>query len=184
MEMTGEQSLATSQQAVWEALNDLDILKACIPGCEAIDQVSSAEHHIVLTAAVGPVKARFKGKMFLEDPNPPQSYRIRFEGQGGVAGFAKGAADVSLQPDGAATLMRYTVRAQVGGKLAQVGSRLIDGAARKLADEFFAEFKARAVPAAATPAAPAAPVKSRGLPGWAWIAAAAATAALLYFLMR
>jgi len=180
MDMNGEQRIPTGQQAVWEALNDLEVLKACIPGCDSIDKVSETEHHVTLTAAVGPVKAKFKGKMHLDDLNPPNSYRIGFEGQGGVAGFAKGEAQVVLKADGADTLMNYTVHAQVGGKLAQVGSRLIDAAAKKLADEFFSAFNARVAPAAAEAAAPK---PAAGVPIWVWIAAAiAAIVALLFAL--
>ena len=180
MDMNGEQRIPVGQQAVWEALNDLEVLKACIPGCESIEKVTETEHHVTLTAAVGPVKAKFKGKMHLGDLNPPHSYRIGFEGQGGVAGFAKGEAQVALKPDGADTLMNYTVHAQVGGKLAQVGSRLIDAAAKKLADEFFSAFNARVAPAAAEAAAPK---PAAGVPIWVWIAAAiAAIVALLFAL--
>lgn len=185
MEMNGEQRIPTSQQAVWEALNDLDVLKACIAGCEAIERVTESEHHVTLTAAVGPVKAKFKGKMHLEDLNPPNFYRIRFEGQGGVAGFAKGEAAVSLTSEGAGTLMSYTVHAQVGGKLAQVGSRLIDAAATKIADDFFSAFKARVAPAqidATTQPAP--PVGSPGIPVWVWVAGGAIALVLFYFATR
>ena len=179
MDMNGEQRIPVGQQAVWEALNDMDVLKACIPGCESIEKVSDTEHHVTLTAAVGPVKAKFKGKMHLDELKPPHSYRIGFEGQGGVAGFAKGEAQVALKADGAETLMSYTVHAQVGGKLAQVGSRLIDAAAKKLADEFFNAFNARVAPSAAAPPQPAA-----GVPVWVWIAAAIAAIVALLFALR
>ncbi|CAG0929212.1 MAG: carbon monoxide dehydrogenase subunit G [Zoogloeaceae bacterium] len=181
MDMNGEQRIPVGQQAVWEALNDLEVLKACIPGCESIEKVSDTEHHVTLTAAVGPVKAKFKGKMHLGDLDPPHSYRIGFEGQGGVAGFAKGEAQVALKPDGADTLMHYTVHAQVGGKLAQVGSRLIDAAAKKLADEFFSAFNARVAPAAAEAAAPK---PATGVPIWVWIAAAIAAIVAVLFSIR
>jgi carbon monoxide dehydrogenase subunit G len=181
MEMNGEQRIPADQQTVWTALNDLDVLKASIAGCEAIEKVSESEHHVTLTAAVGPVKAKFKGKMHLEDLDPPNSYRIRFEGQGGVAGFAKGDAAVSLKPDGAGTVMSYTVRAQVGGKLAQVGSRLIDAAARKVADDFFAAFNARVAPAGGAVAET--PTAGR-IPMWVWAAAAVAAIVVLYFASR
>ncbi|MBV6411839.1 MAG: hypothetical protein GAKPKEKM_02733 [Rhodocyclaceae bacterium] len=181
MDMNGEQRIPVGQQAVWEALNDLEVLKACIPGCESIEKVSDTEHHVTLTAAVGPVKAKFKGKMHLGDLDPPHSYRIGFEGQGGVAGFAKGEAQVALKPDGADTLMNYTVHAQVGGKLAQVGSRLIDAAAKKLADEFFSAFNARVAPAAAEAAAPK---PAAGVPIWIWIAAAIAAIVAVLFSIR
>jgi carbon monoxide dehydrogenase subunit G len=160
MEMSGEQRITLPQQQVWDALNDPEILKACIPGCDSIERVSDSEYKLGITAAVGPVKARFAGKLQLKDLNPPNSYALAFDGSGGAAGFGKGGATVALAPDGADTLLRYTANAQVGGKLAQVGSRLIDGVARKMADDFFTRFKAKIAPPAAEPAPPpaAAPV--------------------------
>lgn len=142
MDMTGEQIVPAPQDRTWEALNDLDVLKACIPGCEAIEPISENEYNVTMLAKVGPVSARFKGKLTLSDIRPPTSYALGFEGQGGVAGFAKGGAEVKLAPeaDGAQTRLSYAVKASVGGKLAQIGSRLIDGAARKLAEQFFANF--------------------------------------------
>jgi carbon monoxide dehydrogenase subunit G len=148
MEMTGERLVPLPQQRVWEGLNDAAVLKACIPGCESIERVSDSEYRVALTAAVGPVKAKFNGKLLLADVNPPSSYRLSFEGSGGAAGFGKGGASVKLSPDGPATRLGYTVNAQVGGKLAQVGSRLIDGVAKKMADEFFERFNATLVGAA------------------------------------
>jgi carbon monoxide dehydrogenase subunit G len=159
MEMSGEQRIALVQQKVWDALNDPEILKACIPGCDSIEKVSDSEYKLGITAAVGPVKARFAGKLQLKDLNPPNSYALAFDGSGGAAGFGKGGATVALTPEGDATLLKYTANAQVGGKLAQVGSRLIDGVARKMADDFFARFNAKVAPAPAAPAVPvAAPV--------------------------
>jgi carbon monoxide dehydrogenase subunit G len=149
MEMTGEQLIAVPKQRVWQALNDPDVLKACIPGCDTIEKLSDQEYRIGMTAAVGPVKARFNGKLLLGDLNPPHSYSINFEGSGGAAGFGKGGAKVALEEAGADTLLKYTANAQVGGKLAQVGSRLIDGVARKMADEFFQRFNRTLAPAAA-----------------------------------
>ncbi len=120
------------------------MLKACIPGCESIEPSGENEFDVVLTAKVGPVSARFKGKLRLTDINPPQSYNLAFEGQGGVAGFARGGAEVKLTPEGEdQTRLAYAVKAAVGGKLAQIGSRLIDGAARKLAEQFFNAFNKR-----------------------------------------
>ncbi len=148
MEMSGEQRIALPQQQVWDALNDPEILKACIPGCDSIEKVSDSEYKVGITAAVGPVKARFAGKLQLKDLNPPNSYALAFDGSGGAAGFGKGGATVALTPEGTDTLLRYTANAQVGGKLAQVGSRLIDGVARKMADDFFARFKAKVAPEA------------------------------------
>jgi hypothetical protein len=152
MEMTGEQLIPLPQQRVWEGLNDPDVLKACIPGCESIDRVSDTEYRVAMTAAVGPVKAKFSGKLLLSEMNPPTSYRLSFEGSGGAAGFGKGSAQVKLSPEGGGTRLAYAVSAQVGGKLAQVGSRLIDGVARKMADEFFQRFNDKLVgPAPAVP---------------------------------
>lgn len=141
MELTESHTLPVPQERAWEALNDTAILKVCIPGCESIEADGENTYAVALTAAVGPVKARFKGRMQLADIDAPRSYTIQFEGQGGAAGFGKGDARVTLEPAGenAATLS-YTASAQVGGKLAQIGSRLVDGAARKIAAEFFRRF--------------------------------------------
>ena len=140
MEMTGEQLIQASQADTWAALNDPEMLKACVPGCESIDRTSDTEYLVQMTARVGPVSAKFKGKLNLSNMNPPHSYSIAFEGQGGVAGFAKGGADVSLTPQGHATKLAYKVKANVGGKLAQIGSRLVDAAANKVANDFFVTF--------------------------------------------
>ncbi|MFP6557249.1 CoxG family protein [Paraburkholderia sp. B3] len=141
MELTESHSLPVPQQRAWEALNDTAILKACIPGCESIEPEGESAYAVALTAVVGPVKARFKGRMELTDIDAPRSYTIQFEGQGGAAGFGKGSAQVKLEPEGEnATTLTYTANAQVGGKLAQIGSRLVDGAARKIAAEFFKRF--------------------------------------------
>ena len=140
MEMTGEQLIPASQQDTWQALNDPEVLKACVPGCESITRVNDNEYQVQMTARVGPVSAKFRGRLSLFDIKPPQSYSLAFEGQGGPAGFAKGAADVSLAAEGHDTRLSYKVKANVGGKLAQIGSRLIDAAAKKVADEFFQNF--------------------------------------------
>jgi uncharacterized protein len=140
MEMTGEQLINASQADTWAALNDPEMLKACVPGCESIDRTSDTEFIVQMTARVGPVSAKFKGKLNLSNVKPPHSYSIAFEGQGGVAGFAKGGADVSLTPDGHSTRLAYKVKANVGGKLAQIGSRLVDAAANKVANDFFNAF--------------------------------------------
>ena len=140
MEMTGEQLIHASQADTWAALNDPEILKACVPGCETIEKISDAEYAVQMTARVGPVSAKFKGKLSLSNVNPPHSYSIAFEGQGGVAGFARGGADVSLAPEGHDTRLSYKVKANVGGKLAQIGSRLVDAAANKVANDFFVAF--------------------------------------------
>ena len=140
MEMTGEFRIPAPRQRVWEGLNDPEILKSSIPGCQTIEKLSDTEFTAKVLAQVGPVKANFAGKVTLADLNPPQSYTIAGEGTGGVAGFAKGSAKVTLEEDGAETVLRYGVQGQVGGKLAQIGSRLIDATARKMADEFFKNF--------------------------------------------
>jgi carbon monoxide dehydrogenase subunit G len=140
MEMKGEYVIPAPRATVWQALNDIDVLKAAIPGCDSMNRLSDTEIEAVVTAKVGPVKASFKGMVTLSDLDPPNGYAIRGEGKGGVAGFAKGGAKVRLTdaPDG--TLLSYDVDAAVGGKLAQIGARLIDSTAKKLADEFFASF--------------------------------------------
>lgn len=147
MDIAGEQLILLPQSKVWDALNDPQILKACIPGCESITQVADNQYAIMMTAAVGPVKAKFTGSLALSDIDPPSSYSLAFTGSGGAAGFGKGGARVALSREGNGTKLVYTATAQVGGKLAQVGSRLIDGVAKKMAEEFFARFKA-ALPAA------------------------------------
>ena len=142
--MTGEQLIPASQQDTWNALNDPEILKQCVPGCESIARVNDNEYQVQMTARVGPVSAKFRGRLSLFDLKPPQSYSLAFEGQGGPAGFAKGAAQVRLTPEDAeATKLSYEVKANVGGKLAQIGSRLVDAAAKKVADEFFQNFTRR-----------------------------------------
>ncbi|WP_299618695.1 carbon monoxide dehydrogenase subunit G [Pelagibius sp.] len=140
MQMTGQYRIEASRQAVWEALNDVEVLRACIPGVEEIEKTSDTSFTAKVRAKVGPVSARFAGEVTLSDLDPPNGYTIAGEGKGGAAGFAKGGAKVRLEDDGGATLLNYDVDAQVGGKLAQIGSRLIDGTAKKLADDFFARF--------------------------------------------
>ena len=143
MEMTGEQLIPASQDATWKALNDPQFLKECVPGCESIEKTAENEYAVLMTARVGPVSAKFKGKMTLSNIVPPKSYAIAFEGQGGVAGFAKGGAEVALAPEGDGTKLTYKAKATVGGKLAQIGSRLVDAAANKVAGEFFNAFNAK-----------------------------------------
>jgi uncharacterized protein len=140
MEMHGERRIPAPREAVWAKLNDAETLKDCIPGCQELEKTSDTEFTAKVRAKVGPVSATFTGKVALTDLDPPNGYTISGEGQGGVAGFAKGSAKVSLDQDGGDTVLRYGVQAQVGGKLAQIGSRLIDGTARKMADDFFNKF--------------------------------------------
>jgi carbon monoxide dehydrogenase subunit G len=142
MDMTGEYRIPAARQHVWEALNDPTILSQCIPGCEEIVKLSDVEWTAKVVAKVGPVKAKFGGKVILSDLDPPNGYKITGEGTGGAAGFAKGGATVKLADIPEGTLLSYVVQANVGGKLAQIGSRLIDAASRKMADEFFAKFAA------------------------------------------
>lgn len=144
MEMTGEQLIPLTQAETWRALNDTAVLKDCIPGCETIEQISDTEYQLTMIAKVGPVSAKFKGKMTLSDVDPPHAYTLVFEGQGDVAGFARGQANVQLVPEVEGTRLGYAVKAMIGGKLAQVGSRLIDGVAKKLAEQFFTAFNANA----------------------------------------
>ncbi len=142
MQMTGEVQLPASREVVWTKLNDPDVLKACIPGCEELTKASDTEFAAIAITKIGPVKARFKGKVHLTDLNPPNGYKISGEGDGGVAGFAKGGATVSLTDKDGGTLLTYNVDAQIGGKLAQLGQRLVNGAAKKIADDFFKNFAA------------------------------------------
>jgi hypothetical protein len=147
MELTSTRIVDAPPDKVWAALNDPAVLKETIPGCESLERVTDSEWRAVVAAKVGPVSARFNGKMLLADLDPPNGYTLKFEGQGGVAGFASGEAKVALAPaESGKTALSYTAKAQVGGKLAQIGSRLIDGAAAKMADDFFARFAQRLAP--------------------------------------
>ena len=185
MQMTGEYLIPAPRAKVWAALNDPEVLKQSIPGCESIEKISDTEFTAKVRAKVGPVSAAFNGAVKLSDLDPPNGYTISGEGKGGAAGFAKGGAKVRLTEDGAGTRLAYEVEAQVGGKLAQIGSRLIDGTARKLSEEFFSNFarivgepavEAAAAPSEA-PAAPTAPTTAgtqaesdrKGLTTWMWV---------------
>ncbi|MDE2606489.1 MAG: carbon monoxide dehydrogenase subunit G [Burkholderiales bacterium] len=179
MDMQGNRHLAVTQQQAWDALNDPEVLKACIPGCDKVEATGENQYAIGMAVKIGPVAARFAGKIALVDVLPPNSYTLSFEGQGGAAGFGKGTAKVNLAPaaEGAGCELSYTANAQVGGKIAQVGQRLVDGVARSMAEEFFGRFdqemqkrypEAAAAEAALAGAAPA-PAPARGLPKWAWI---------------
>ena len=143
MDMTGERRIPAPRQKVWDALNDPEVLKACIPGCESLEKTSrQRDEGARPRSRSARSRARFTGKVQLTDLDPPNSYRISGEGQGGVAGFAKGGADVRLADDGAFTVLNYDVKAQVGGKIAQLGARLIDATAKQMADTFFDRFTA------------------------------------------
>ena len=142
MDFTGEYKVPASRDKVWEALNDEDVLKLCIVGCEELNKDSDTEFSAKVTAKVGPVRAKFTGKVTLSDIDPPNGYTISGEGQGGVAGFAKGGAIVKLVAGDGATILHYEAKAEVGGKLASVGSRLVEGVAKKTADDFESAFRA------------------------------------------
>jgi uncharacterized protein len=140
MVMDGQVQLPAAREVVWAKLNDPEVLKVCIPGCESFERLSDSEFRAVATTKIGPVKARFKGKVRLSDLDPPNGYRISGEGDGGVAGFAKGGAMVTLAAHDSGTQLSYHVDAQIGGKIAQLGQRLVNGAAKKMADQFFTKF--------------------------------------------
>jgi carbon monoxide dehydrogenase subunit G len=156
MDMSGERLIEAPRQRVWEALNDPETLKACIPGCETIEKLSDTELKATAAVKLGPIAARFTGKVLLSDLDPPNGYTISGEGQGGVAGFAKGGADVKLTEEAGGTKLAYTVNAQIGGKMAQLGARLIDSTAKSMAEQFFTRFSAAVT--APAPVAVAEPV--------------------------
>jgi uncharacterized protein len=198
MELTGDRLILAPRERVWQALNDPEVLKDCIAGCETLERTGPDAYAAVVAVRVGPVSARFKGSLRMSDIVPPERYTLHFDGQGGVAGFGKGSADVSLSEEGAQqTRLRYAARAQVGGKMAQVGSRLIDATAGKMTEEFFSAFEARLRPADTAPAADAAPsaaaaaaaapasstASSRVSP-WMWAVGALLVLALIVLLSR
>ncbi|MEE8516793.1 MAG: carbon monoxide dehydrogenase subunit G [Alphaproteobacteria bacterium] len=183
MDMSGEHRIPASIQAVWDALNDPEVLKASIPGCESVDKVSDTEFTAKVTMAVGPVKARFKGQVKLTDIDAPNGYTITGKGSGGAAGFGEGNAKVTLVEEDGETVLSYTAHASVGGKLAQIGQRLIDATAKKMANEFFTGFVshleetgiAAPAPEAAAPEAAPSPTK---FPQWAALGAVAVAVVL------
>lgn len=198
MELIGERLIPASQQRTWDALNDPEVLKGCIPGCETLERTEDGGFVATLSLRIGPVSAKFKGKLQLSDVQAPSAYTIHFDGQGGMAGFGKGSAQVQLAAADGGTRLSYQAKAQVGGKLAQVGSRLVDAAAAKITNDFFEAFCTRVAedakaageemttaPAQASAAlqesAPAAQSSAAPLPSWVWWAGAAALA-LLGFL--
>lgn len=164
MQLTGTREISAPNETVWAALNDPEILKACIPGCIELEKTSETSFEATVKQKVGPVSATFKGAVELSDINPPESYRISGEGKGGAAGFAKGGADVRLEEADGVTTLTYDVDAKIGGKIAQLGARLIDGFAKKMADQFFTTFQklVEGEPEGETPeaAAPDEPKKS------------------------
>jgi uncharacterized protein len=185
MELKGERLIPVPVESTWAALNNPEVLKACITGCESLERSGDDSYQALVAVRVGPVSARFKGKLQLSNVKAPYSYTIHFDGQGGVAGFGKGSADVTLAAEGSKTRLSYVAQAQVGGKLAQVGSRLIDAAAGKIAEDFFAAFEATlkaAMPQGA--GVVEAPVAAVGYPKWVvWVAAGGAVlvAAAVYW---
>jgi hypothetical protein len=192
MELQGERLIPATVVATWAALNDPEVLKVCIAGCESLERSGDDAFVAVVAVKVGPVSARFKGNLQMTNVQPPDSYTINFDGQGGVAGFGKGSADVALTPQDGQTLLKYQARAQVGGKMAQIGSRLIDAAAGKITADFFKAFEAHlqsiAPPAgevvAAEPAPQALSDAAFGTGKLIWLTAAAVGAAVLYFMIR
>ena len=193
MEMQGSRLLAVTQQQAWDALNDPEVLKASIPGCDKVELTGDNQYAVGVAVKVGPVAAKFSGRITLSDIEPPNSYIISFDGQGGAAGFGKGSAEVTLAPpaQGAGCELSYTVKAQVGGKIAQLGQRLIDGVAKSMAEDFFSRFDlelqrqypeayAEQAEAGLAPQAPAA----RATPVWIWVAVGIAIVAAAYWLMR
>lgn len=185
MEMHGSRVLAVTQQQAWEAILDPQVLQACIPGCEKMESTAPNQYSALLALRVGPVAAKFNGKVALADVTPPESCTISFDGQGGAAGFGKGSAKVRLAPTDAGCELAYDVNAQVGGKIAQVGQRLIDSVAKAMAEDFFKRFDGemqKRHPSAA-PAAPVAEARA-GVPAWVWIVIVIGIAAFVWFLTR
>ncbi len=194
MELTGDRLIAAPLPATWAALNDPDILKECISGCESLERTESDTFMAVVAVKVGPVSARFKGRLQMTNVQAPTSYTINFDGQGGPAGFGKGSADVNLSQEDGGTRLRYVARAQVGGKMAQIGSRHIDAAATKVAEDFFTAFETRLRPAEAQPGEAAPEVAQRAASGpaasgalanpWLWAVAAILMIAFVVALLR
>ena len=192
MEMQGSRALAITQSQAWGALNDPEVLKVCIPGCDKLEASGENRYLLGVAVKVGPVSARFAGKITLSEVQPPDSSTLSFDGQGGAAGFGKGQADVKLTPQGTGCELSYSVKAQVGGKIAQVGQRLIDGVARAMAEDFFKRFdqemqrrypQAYADAAAALPAGDAAPVPAgKSIPVWVWVAGVVLVVLLVWWL--
>jgi len=196
VELNGQQTIKASRDAVYEALNNVDVLKQCVPGCQSLEKTSDTEMSAVVALKIGPVKAKFNGAVTLTNLNAPESYTIVGEGSGGAAGFAKGSADVTLSEQGDETLLDYQVKADVGGKLAQLGNRLIDSTAKKLSNEFFVKFgeiveagpeawtedEAEEAKDTAKDAKPAPAATEGGVPRWVWIAAAVAALIAVYTL--
>jgi len=190
MELNGERLIPASVDKTWVSLNDPEVLKACIAGCETLERTGDDTMTAVVALKVGPVSARFKGNLAMTNINAPNGYTINFDGQGGVAGFGKGSADVALTAQAPEqTLLKYTARATVGGKMAQIGSRLVDATAGKLTEDFFKAFEAH-LQASAAPAGSAVPVvvkpaePDRSMTKLAWLIGAVIVLAIVYFVIR
>lgn len=201
MDLTGDYRIGAPREAVWAALNDAEVLKACIPGCDKVEPTGENQYAVGMALKIGPVAAKFAGKILLSDIVAPESYKINFEGQGGVAGFGKGTAEVRLKPDGSGCALDYTVHATVGGKVAQLGQRLIDGTAKSMAEDFFKRFdeamqqahpeayaaRDAALASAGTDGAVAvadaggSAGQGGGIPAWVWIAGGVAVLAVWWF---
>lgn len=185
MELKGERLIPAPVDTTWAALNNPEILKACIAGCESLERTGDDAFQALVAVRVGPVSAKFKGHLKMTDVKPPTSYTINFDGQGGVAGFGKGSAEVVLAPEAGGTKLSYIARAQVGGKMAQVGSRLIDAAAAKIAEDFFTAFEAALKPAeGAVAEAPASAPAAGGNRMLWWVAGAVVVLAAIWLLKR
>ncbi|MGY8904215.1 MAG: CoxG family protein [Burkholderiales bacterium] len=194
MEMQASRLLQVSQQQAWDALNNPEVLKACVPGCDKLELVEENKYAVGMALKIGPVSAKFAGKIVLSDINPPHSYMLGFDGQGGVAGFGKGSAKVHLRPQPAGGCeLNYSVQAQVGGKVAQLGQRLIDGAAKSMAEDFFKRFDTElqrmypssfAIDSIATGGNPVSAGDHNGfkIPLWAWLAGATVLAVVFWLL--
>jgi carbon monoxide dehydrogenase subunit G len=192
MEMQGSRRLAVSQQQAWDELNNPEVLKECIPGCEKLEASGDNQYTLVVAVKIGPVSARFTGKITLTEIDAPNSYTLTFDGQGGAAGFGKGVARVKLAPQGTGCELSYNVQAQVGGKIAQMGQRLIDGVARSMAEDFFRRFDAEmqrrhpeayAAQEAAVVGGPTSGARA-GVSVWVWVAGAVLLAAAAWWIMR
>ena len=195
MDMQGSRALAITQQQAWDALNNPEVLKACIPGCDKVEATGENQYAVGVAVKIGPVAAKFSGKITLSDINPPASYTITFDGQGGAAGFGKGNSQATLEPKGTGCELSYTVHASVGGKIAQLGQRLIDGVAKSMAEDFFKRFDeemqrqhpqayASAQAGAGAAAAPGPDDAGGGLPAWVWAVGAAVVLGIGFWVMR
>ena len=195
MDMQGSRALAITQQQAWDALNNPEVLKACIPGCDKVEATGENQYAVGVAVKIGPVAAKFSGKITLSDIKPPESYNITFDGQGGAAGFGKGNSQVTLVPKGTGCELSYTVHASVGGKIAQLGQRLIDGVAKSMAEDFFKRFDeemqrqhpqayASAQAQAGAAATTASGDAGGGLPAWVWVVGAAVVLGIGFWVMR